>query len=160
MNFCGIFRPSATPSDSFTSLGLNPKPGHSKLKSRKSGKERRLLLVRSFGTCIPSIHPCPKTLRCSLGAHTLLILRQPFNSLKSICCPTHVLCSNYLRAAALPGFHICCDKTSVSDRKPDVRHSSWRLRTASAASTHTDRQDESNLGDEVKLSYSRLCADF
>lgn len=75
----------------------------------------------------PSTHPCPKTFRRSLGAHTLLILRQLFNSLRSTCCPTHVFYSNNLCAATLPGVHIHYDKTSVSDRKPVVSNGSlWQ----------------------------------
>ncbi len=87
----------------------------------------------------PSIHPCPKTLRCSLGAHTLLILRQLLNSLRSTCGPTHVFCSNNLCAATLPGFHIYYDKTSVSDRKPVISNGSFWHGKTPATPMHSDR---------------------
>lgn len=87
----------------------------------------------------PSIHPCPKTLGCSLGAHTLLILRQLLNSLKSTCCPTHVFYSSNLCAATLPGFHIYYDKTRVSDRKPVISNGSLWHRKTPATTTHSDR---------------------
>lgn len=87
----------------------------------------------------PSIHPCPKTLRCCLGTHTLLILRQMLNSLKSTCCPTHVFHSNNLCAATLPGFHIYYDKTSVSDRKPVISNGTLWHRKTTATSTYSDR---------------------
>lgn len=98
-----------------------------------------MYFLPSFSTLHPSIHPCPKTLRCSLGAHTLLILRQLLNSLKSTCCPIHVFYSNNLCAVTLPGFHIYYDKTSVSDRKPVISNgNSWRRKTP-ATTMHSDR---------------------
>lgn len=87
----------------------------------------------------PSIHPCPKIHRHSVGAHTLFILRQLLNSLKSTCCPTHVFHSNNLCAATLPGFHIYFDKTSVSDRKPVISNGSLWHRKTSTTTMHNDR---------------------
>lgn len=122
-----------------------------------------MLFLPSFSICISSIYPsaAPKTLRRSLGAHTLLIIRQLLlNSPKSTCCPTHVfLLQQFKWLRPRQAFsHLAWQ--NIGEWR-EASHFKWRrvTREDSGRNDHSDRMKATQAG-EVKRSKVGLYAHF